>query len=62
VLNTNPNGTEAIAAGISLRACVARESEREEQQAITLNAGKFGRLSSVLFLITSTAVDRGAAV
>ena len=28
--NTNPNGTEANAVGRSLRACVARKSEREE--------------------------------
>jgi hypothetical protein len=27
--NTNPNGTEANAAGRSVRACVARESKRE---------------------------------
>ena len=28
--NTNPNGTEASAAGRSVRACVARESKREK--------------------------------
>jgi hypothetical protein len=27
---TNPNGTEASASGRSVRACVARESKREE--------------------------------
>jgi hypothetical protein len=29
-INTNPTGTEASAAGRSLRTCVARESKREE--------------------------------
>jgi hypothetical protein len=28
--NTNPNGTEASASGRSVRACIARESKREE--------------------------------
>jgi|AntAceMinimDraft_5_1070358.scaffolds.fasta_scaffold109707_2 hypothetical protein len=28
--NTNPNGTEASAAGRSVRACITRESESEE--------------------------------
>ena len=30
--NTNPNGTEANAAGRSVRACVARESKRERER------------------------------
>jgi hypothetical protein len=32
--NTNPNGTEASAAGRSLRACVARESKREKSSEV----------------------------